>query len=193
MFFRWPEDLHDASKLFLLVLARKDGVTGEELCKDTAETPHVDSQAIAHTQYDFWRTIEARLDVSVDLLVLETARSKVDDLDLRVQWMREQNVLRLQIAVDHPLTLQQNQRAQHLLAETADKTRGKALELVCLDELVQIHAKKLGRYAKMPTEVEALRKVDHTMLVVGILVNKISKVADRDAVNVPIRAAFARC
>lgn len=38
-----------------------------------------------------------------------------------------------------------------------------------LDELVKVHAKKLGRNTQMAAEVEALRKIDHAMLVLRIL------------------------
>jgi hypothetical protein len=39
------------------------------------------------------RTIEATLDVGVDLLVLEAAASEVDDFDCALGWMFEQDVL----------------------------------------------------------------------------------------------------
>ena len=39
------------------------------------------------------RTVEATLDVGVDLLVLEAAASEVDDFDCALGWMFEQDVL----------------------------------------------------------------------------------------------------
>lgn len=83
--------------------------------------------------------------------------------------MSKQDVLGLQIAVNHPLALKKNQRTEHLLAEATDEMRRKALKLVSLDKFVQVHTKELGRYAKVATEIEALREVDHAVLVVGIL------------------------
>ena len=51
---RDAEHLHDASKLFLLVLTREDREAGVELSHDTPETPHVDRHMIVHAEYDLW-------------------------------------------------------------------------------------------------------------------------------------------
>lgn len=169
MFLGRTKYFHDASQLLLLVLSWEDGVAREQFCKDTTQTPHVDGQTIAHAQNDLGRSVESRLDVRVDLFRFEAAGSEINDLDLRVQGVRQQNVLGLQVTVDDLLLLQKNQRGQDLLAETTDQTQREALELVCFDELVQVHAKQLRGDAKMASEVEALCKVDHTVLVVGIL------------------------
>jgi hypothetical protein len=40
------EDFHDASQLFLFVLTREDGITGEQFGQDTAQAPHVDGHAV---------------------------------------------------------------------------------------------------------------------------------------------------
>ena len=45
-----------------------------------------------------------------------------------------------------------------------------------LDELVEVHAQELGRDAQVTTEVEALRKVDHAMLVSRILLLRLANV-----------------
>ena len=38
-----------------------------------------------------------------------------------------------------------------------------------LDEFVQVHVQKLGRYAKVSAEIEALCEVDHAVLVLRVL------------------------
>jgi hypothetical protein len=166
---RGAENLHNASKLLLLVLSREDRIAGKELRKNAAQTPHVNRQAVAHTQNYLRRSIETRLDVRVHFLVFEAAGSKIDNLDLGVQRMRKQDVLGFQIAVNDPLSLQQNQRGEHLFAKATDESGRKALELVSLDELVQVHTKELSRDTQMATEVEALCEVDHAVLVIGVL------------------------
>lgn len=62
-----------------------------------------------------------------------------------------------------------------------------------LDELVQVHAEQLSRYAKMSTEVEALREINHAVLVVRILMflSKASKA--KFSPNLPIHATSAEC
>lgn len=42
-------------------------------------------------------------------------------------------------------------------------------ELVCLDQLVQVHAQKPHCNAQMVAEIEVLRHLDNTVLVVRIL------------------------
>lgn len=169
MLLRWAENLHNTSKLLLLVLSRENRIAGKELRKNAAQTPHVNWQAIAHTQNDLRRSIETRLDVRVNFFVFEATGSKINDLDLGVQRMRKQDVLRFQIAMNDPLSLQQNQRGQHLFAKATDESGGEALELVSLDELVQVHTKELSGDTQMATEVEALCEVDHAVLVIGVL------------------------
>jgi len=46
-----------------------------------AEAPHVNGQTIARAQYHLGRTVEARLNVRVDALMLVTTWTKVDHLD----------------------------------------------------------------------------------------------------------------
>ena len=88
--------------------------------------------------------------------------------------MSKQDVLRLEIAVNDALALKQTQRAEHLLRETSDERKGEAFEFVRLDELVQVHAQQFGRDAEMAAEIEALREVDHAVLVLGVLQTPIS-------------------
>lgn len=67
------------------------------------------------------------------------------------------------------VTLQEHQTAQQLLCKASDKFQRKPSEVVALDELVEVHAKKLSRDAEVTTEIEALGKVHHAVLVLRIL------------------------
>lgn len=169
MLLWWPKDLHDARKLFLFILTREDWISREKLRQDTSQTPHVNWQSIGHAQDDFRRPVETRLNVGIDLFVLEAGRSKVDDLDVGFHRMGEEDVFGLEIAVDDLVALQQAQAAEHLLGEGPDEAEREATEVVRLDEFVQIHAEQLCGDAKMATEVEGLGKVDEAVLVVGVL------------------------
>jgi len=109
------------------------------------------------------------LDVRVHLFVLEAAGPKVNYLDLRVERVAEQDILGLQVTVDDFVLLQQVQRAEQLLGEASDEFQGEAAERVRLDEFVEVHIQKLGRDAQMAAEVETVGKVDHAVLVLGVL------------------------
>lgn len=89
MFLGRTENFHYTRQLLLFVLAREDRVTSKKFSKDTAERPHVNWHPVCHPENDLWRTVEARLDIGIDLLVFHAAGSEVDDLDLRASGMGE--------------------------------------------------------------------------------------------------------
>ena len=92
-------DLHHESHVIFLVLAREKRLANVEFVEDAAEGPHVDSAGVGDAEDDLGRTIEARLDVRVDLLVFETARAEIDNLDSRLVNLSEQDVLGLQVTM----------------------------------------------------------------------------------------------
>lgn len=71
--------------------------------------------------------------------------------------------------MDDFLGFEQEQTIEHLLCEASDDFQREAFEGVGFDELVEIHIQKLGGDAKMTAEVETLYKVDHAVLVLGVL------------------------
>ena len=83
----------------------------------------------------------------------------------------QQDIFRLQITMDDLLLFQKVEGAQHLFGEAPDELDRETAEGIRLDELVEIHIKKLSGYAEMTAEVEAMREVNHAMLVLGILFN----------------------
>jgi hypothetical protein len=46
------ENLHDAGKLLLLILAWEDGNTCIKLGQDATHAPHIDGHTISHAEYD---------------------------------------------------------------------------------------------------------------------------------------------
>lgn len=83
--------------------------------------------------------------------------------------MSQQDVLWLEIAVNDLLRFEKQETTDELLREAADQFEREAPEIVTFDEFVEIHAKQLCGNAQMASEVERLRKADHTVLVMGIL------------------------
>jgi hypothetical protein len=103
------------------------------------------------------------------LFVFETTASKVDNLDLGLGRVCKQDVFGLQITVDDPMALEQNQRAKHLLGEASNELEREPTEVIALDELIKVHAQELSRDAQMTTEVETLREVDQRVFLLRVL------------------------
>jgi len=91
--------LHNALHLLFLILACKNRVPDEQLVKDAAKGPHVDRRIVADAHHDLWRSIEPRLDISVELVLLVRARAKVNDFDTTLVTLAKQNILGLHITV----------------------------------------------------------------------------------------------
>lgn len=83
--------------------------------------------------------------------------------------MTQEDVLGLEITVDDLVLLEKIQRAEHLLRHAPNQLQGEATECVGFYEFVEIHVQQFGRDTEMSTEVEALSKVDHAVLVLRVL------------------------
>ena len=83
--------------------------------------------------------------------------------------MAEEDIFRLQIAMDDLVLLEQVQRAEELLGKSADEFQRETTEGVGFDELVEVHVEELGGDAEMAAEVEAMGEVDHAVFAFGVL------------------------
>ena len=83
--------------------------------------------------------------------------------------MCQKNIFGFQIAMNNLLRLQQEQTAKNLFRESSNHFEIRSPESVGLDKFVKVHVEELGGNAKMPSEVEALGKVDHAVFVMWIL------------------------
>lgn len=134
------QQVDDATKLVVLGMPREQGETQEEFRDDASETPHVDRGREGHeAQNHVHGAIKSRLDVCVDLLALEGRRSKVDQLDLGVALRREQNVLRLEVAVNNVGQFQTHQLARELVDNGLHHRERQPAKIVVLDHVVQVH------------------------------------------------------
>lgn len=86
--------------MLFLIFAWEERVADVQLIEDATKTPHVDGCVVRDAEHDLRCSVESRLDVGVDLLVFETARAEIDNLDSRLVDLSKQNVLGLEIAVD---------------------------------------------------------------------------------------------
>lgn len=169
MLLRWSEHFHDTGQLLLFVLARENRIASIELRQYTSNTPHINCNSITHAKDNLWRSVESRLNVGINLFVLKATGTEINDLDLRVHRVSKKDIFWFEIAVDDLVHLKKKQTAQNLFREPPNEFQGEALEAIKFNELVKVHIKKFSREAKMATEVETLREVDHAMSVCRVL------------------------
>lgn len=58
-------NLHDAGYLLHLTLSWEERIARVEFSQNAAQTPHINGHAVVVTQDNFWRAVEAALDVGV--------------------------------------------------------------------------------------------------------------------------------
>ena len=155
--------------MVFLVLAREQWLPNVQLIEDAAEGPHIDSASVRYAEDDFRSAVEARLDVGVDLLVLEAARAEIDDLDARLVDLSKQNVFRLQIAVHDVVLAHVVQRYQNLDREPLDQAEREAQEVVHLDEVVEVDAQQLEGQDEVLAEDKVIQPLHNIFLVFGVV------------------------
>ena len=156
----WAKHFHDAQQLLVLVCAWEEGPACVQLGEDAGKGPHVDGVAIRAAQNDFRCSVETRLDVRVHALVLVAARAQINDSDCRVAWPFQQDVLWLEVAVHDLQAPQEAQRGQELHSDLPDESQRKALELVQLCRLVQVHSHDGEGDGQVLPEGESVLHVD---------------------------------
>lgn len=113
-----------------------------------------------------------------------TGRSEVDHLDLRrlkpvvsaepyteahSNSRFEQDIFRLQVAVNQPCFFKHRQALEQLLSENLDQLSTQTLELVLLDQLVQIGRKTLENQAEMILVCEGIQHPQYVESIFGIM------------------------
>mmetsp|Transcript_45383 Transcript_45383/g.142764 ORF Transcript_45383/g.142764 Transcript_45383/m.142764 type:complete len:514 (+) Transcript_45383:677-2218(+) len=124
---------------------RLDGAVVEEqlarveLHQDAAEGPEVDLRRVGEAEDDLRCPIGAALHVRAALVVVQVRVAIVDHLDLARGQRRDENVFRLEVAVDDVALVQALQRVQALLGDVAQPfDREVARQPALLDVLVDV-------------------------------------------------------
>lgn len=105
---------------------------GVKFGKDGSKGPDVDGSGVRDSKNDLWRPVESGLDVGVDPLAHETARTVVNDLDARLVLLLQQDILRLEVAVNQIVIGVELQRLKDLNSYSPDQIRAHTLEVVLL-------------------------------------------------------------
>mmetsp|Transcript_29698 Transcript_29698/g.76867 ORF Transcript_29698/g.76867 Transcript_29698/m.76867 type:complete len:407 (+) Transcript_29698:332-1552(+) len=168
---RRPQKLLDGRELISLVLSGKERLARVQLDEHAAEAPHVDGHVVAAAEQHLGRAVEARLDVRVHRLPVAAARAKVDQLDRRALRMSEQDVLRLEVAVDDRdvSQLQEAECLHDLLAELAHKVERDALEVRVPQQVVQVVRQHLKDEALVAAEQKVVEQAHDARRVARIL------------------------
>mmetsp|Transcript_3808 Transcript_3808/g.12719 ORF Transcript_3808/g.12719 Transcript_3808/m.12719 type:complete len:418 (-) Transcript_3808:936-2189(-) len=149
---RHAEHLADLDDLVLLVHPGEEGLPRVHLHEDAPEAPHVDLRRIGAPEEHLGGAVEARLDVRVHALVRAAGGPKVDDLDGRPLGVPQQDVLRLEVAVDHGhLAEREEAKAlEDLPRKLADQVEGDPAEVGVAQEVVEVVAQHLEDEALVP-------------------------------------------
>ena len=122
------------------------------LHKDAGETPHVDAAGVGYAQHYLGRPVESRLYIGVDSFGLVAARAEVYHFEAGLVGVLEQDVLRLQVAVDDAERGGVLQGGEDLHGEAGHQGEREALEATEFDELVEVHRQQFEGDAEVVSE-----------------------------------------
>ena len=90
----------------------------------------------------------------------------------------QEDVLRLHVAVDDLVPVEEVEALQQRVRELADELEAEPLELVLLDELVEVDGEELEGDAGVVAEREVVEEVDDVVRVVLVLLPQVLQDAD---------------
>ena len=166
-----PQHLHHQGQLVLLVPPGQQGLAHHQLRHEAAEAPDVHGGVVAgrHLQDHLRGPVEPALDVAQQPALGVAAGAEVDQFDARQAVLLQQDVFRLQIAVNDLLSVDQTECYRYGVGELPHHPNFHPSELVLLDQLEQVQRHQLEDDAHVPTEYKVVLDVDHVGCVAGIL------------------------
>lgn len=175
--FGWhAAQFHDELELLLLVVAREQRLASVQLRQYAAKTPDVDLLCVLYPQNDFRGAVESRLHISIDLLIPEATRTKVDDLEVTAYCVCTKYVLRLQVTMDDLVLLEEDQTLQDLNGIVSDLIWRESNEAGRLQMLEQVGVEELKDKAVMIAEVSLVNHPNDVVLILWILLHDVLKV-----------------
>lgn len=110
--------------------------------------------------------------------MLVAARAKVDNFYSTAPLLFQEDILRLEVAVNDSVLVQRVQTLQNGVCKLAHQWQTEALKLVFLNELVEVHAEQLERHADVVAECKVLQHVDDIHRGVLVLFAQVLQDAD---------------
>jgi hypothetical protein len=114
-------NLHNECELVHFIFTWEQRNPGVKFRQNAPEAPHINRGGVGDAKDDLWSSVEPRLNVSVDTLILEATASIVNDLYARLVLLLEQDILWLQITVDNAMISLILQGLQDLNGKAADQ------------------------------------------------------------------------
>mmetsp|Transcript_8914 Transcript_8914/g.40495 ORF Transcript_8914/g.40495 Transcript_8914/m.40495 type:complete len:427 (+) Transcript_8914:67-1347(+) len=150
-----------------------------QLVQAAPDAPEVHGVGVRQTQDDLGGPVEPGLKVRGDLVVaVEHGAAKVANLD-DVVGPVDQDVIRLDIRVDHAAVLEVTQGDEHLGGEGPDAVHVEAhVAAVLFDHLPQVHVHGLEHHEHVVPELERSKEPDAVPLVLRVRVHQL--LAHRD-------------
>ena len=155
--------------MIFFIFTREQRLPNVELVEDTAERPHVDGGWVGNTEHDLRCSIEATLDVGVDLLVLEATWTEVNDFNSWFVNLAEEDVLRFQVTVHDVVLSHVVKRDEDLDSKPLDQAQWEAQEVVHLDEVVQVDTKEFEGDVKMLAEDKVITLLYNIFLILRVV------------------------
>ena len=122
----------------MFILPPEKRVAEVQLRDYAAEAPDIDFAVVGHAEDYFGGAVVAALDVGVDGFPLEAAWTEIDDLDSRFVHLLQKNVLRFEVRVNNPVTMQEVDSIQQLQHEASDQIERQPVVPVGFDQLVEV-------------------------------------------------------
>ena len=101
--------------------------------------------------------------------MLKARRPKVNHFDPRLIHCLQEDVLRLEVAVDDLVLPHVGETDQDLDGEASDQVLGDALEVVVFDEFVEVDGEHFEGDAEMVSPEEVFAHFDDVFVVVGVV------------------------
>lgn len=159
----------------MFTFSGKDRKASCQFDENATKRPHVNCSCVRNAKDDFWCSVKSWLYVSVNALVGKAGWAKVNNLDTWLVWRFKQNVLWLQIAVDHILFAEILKSLKDLDCKSTNEREWDTLEVVVFDEFVQINREKLERNNQVLAELAAVLNLDYVICIIRILVLQVLK------------------
>ena len=101
--------------------------------------------------------------------MLEATGSEIDDLEARLVWALQKDVLWLQVAVNELLFTEVLECLQNLNGEPPDQTERHSFEVVVLDKLIQVDGEEFEGYDQVTSEHAVVFDADDVVCVFWII------------------------
>ena len=145
-----------------------------QLVQAAPDAPQVHGMRVRQTQDHLGRPVEPGLEVRGDLVIpVEHGAAKVAYLD-DVVGLVDQNIVRLDVRVDHAAVLEVTQRDEHLGGKRPDAVHVQTdVAAVLLDNLPQVHVHRLEHHEHVVPELERSQEPDAVPLVLRVRVHQL--------------------